>query len=296
MHESLEKSKLHISKFEPDCGSFAIDMSPREPGFTGPCVECFSPVVNKPRDRGLRVPVMSQSGGWVSDSSGSASSSSSSSSSSGHSSGSNSSSSSGRSSTSGGRTTSAVRRTASRTSDIRAPVDDIKCLNSNLLMLRTCGYYYEGISRQEAKDKLRQCSVGTFLLRDSADPKYLFSLSVKTPRGITSVRLEYRAGRWRMDCEDRLVNQMPEFNNVVELVDFYIKLSRNDSQNQCVWLESCGRRDTPVKLVRPVRKAAVSLQHACRLTIAKHVNSRDIQHLNLPNPMKNYLHEYSYSH
>lgn len=275
MHERIENKlppKLFSQLVERESEAFALEMCPLD---RGDLLEILAPVdgiVTKT----ARDPHggMSLSGGWVSPT--------------------------GADSSSAGTQSHRRERAASRSShkiDKRSTEDDVKCINRNLLMLRTCGYYYEGISRQEAKEKLRHRKMGTFLLRDSSDPRYLFSLSVKTTRGTTSVRIEYRAGRWRMDCEDRLVGQMPEFPNVVALVDFYIKLSRNDTNNQCVWLESCGRRDTPVKLVTPARSGLVSLQHACRLVINKHTPEDDVKRLDcLPSSLKRYIQEYPYSH
>ena len=52
-----------------------------------------------------------------------------------------------------------------------------------------CPFYYARMTHAEAKSRLRGAVVGTFLLRDSADPRYQYSLSVRTARGTTSIRI-----------------------------------------------------------------------------------------------------------
>ncbi|RZF37200.1 hypothetical protein LSTR_LSTR016820, partial [Laodelphax striatellus] len=91
--------------------------------------------------------------------------------------------------------------------------------------LRTSGWYYEGLSWQESSNLLLPTTPGTFLVRDSSDPRYLFSLSVQTDRGPTSVRLHYADGHFRLDAEAKIIPLMPLFNCVVKLVQHYAQLT-----------------------------------------------------------------------
>ncbi|CAK8695562.1 unnamed protein product [Clavelina lepadiformis] len=64
-----------------------------------------------------------------------------------------------------------------------------------------CPWYWGEMSGAEAKKQLSGTSQGTFLLRDSSDPRYLFSLSLLTKRGPTSIRIVYSNGLFRFDSE-----------------------------------------------------------------------------------------------
>lgn len=52
---------------------------------------------------------------------------------------------------------------------------------------------------QAAQTLLKDASVGAFVIRDSGDRKFIFSLSVQTERGPTSVRLHFEDGYFRYD-------------------------------------------------------------------------------------------------
>lgn len=174
---------------------------------------------------------------------------------------------------------------------------DIERISSNWEELNMCCYYYGGLSSPQAKLLLHHSKVGTFLIRDSSDPKYLYSLSLKTERGTTSVRIEYSHGTFRLDCEDRLRSKMPRFMTVMQLIEHYVNISQSEASKQCRWLESSGRRDVPVKLTKPRMVSPPSLQHLCRVTVNTAVPSVDKLHeLPLPNSLKRFLSEYPYKH
>ncbi len=64
------------------------------------------------------------------------------------------------------------------------------------------GFYYVNMGQEEARSKLRRCSVGTFLLRDSSQkPAYPYSLTVMTPRGVTSIRIAFDDGIYVLDSD-----------------------------------------------------------------------------------------------
>ena len=165
------------------------------------------------------------------------------------------------------------------------------------------GWYYEGMTSPEAKKLLKDRDVGTFVIRDSSDPKYLYSVSVKTPRGTTSVRIIYYKGYFQLDCEDRIRNKMPKFDCVVKLVDFYVRLSLSDRNHICRWLESSGRKDLPIQLKRPRVNQVSDLKHLCRLTITRSFPpTTSITKVNryvdslapVPSSIREYLKDYPY--
>lgn len=175
---------------------------------------------------------------------------------------------------------------------------DLSRVRDALRTLRTSGYYYEGLSWQDADRLLRDCSVGTFLVRDSSDNRFLFALSVQTERGPTSVRIHYRRGQFRLDCEDALSSCMPWFSCVVRLVEHYVQLSRSAKGHMCVWLDGHGRRDLPIMLSRPLYRDPSSLQHLCRLALNRVAASKPSNDVGTPLPtaLRDYLKDYPHLH
>ncbi|EEB12822.1 suppressor of cytokine signaling-2, putative [Pediculus humanus corporis] len=170
---------------------------------------------------------------------------------------------------------------------------DLMCLKTTVKDLRTSGWYYENVSWQESVILLKDTDPGTFLIRDSSDPNFLFSLSVQTSRGPTSVRLHYVNGHFRLDAEEKLIPHMPSFGSVIELIDYYVentvknkttskkngqktKQQQQQQQQQWmqkskdqVWIDSQGNVYSNILLVKPLYKKDhfSSLQHLARLTI-----------------------------
>ncbi|XP_046359435.1 suppressor of cytokine signaling 2-like [Haliotis rufescens] len=161
-------------------------------------------------------------------------------------------------------------------------------------------WYYGDCSSAEAKAVLKHQPRGTFIIRNSSDPKYLFALSVKTERGPTSVRIRYSRGLFQLDCEDHLKNKLPKCESVVGLVNFHIALSRTKVFKDCRWLEKSGCRDMPVYLTQPKRNQVPTLQHLCRLQVNSsltdlHFPERSTRRLPLPKSMMTYLEDYPYT-
>nr|XP_037287416.1 suppressor of cytokine signaling 2-like [Rhipicephalus microplus] len=181
---------------------------------------------------------------------------------------------------------------------------DLSRVRDALRTLRTSGYYYEGLSWEEAGRLLRGQPVGTFLVRDSSDNRFLFALSVQTERGPTSVRIHYWRGQFRLDCEDALAASMPWFSCVVSLVEHYVRLSRSAKGQMCVWLDGHGRRDLPIVLTRPLYRQPASLQHLCRIalnrsaaSVAAATSSTSCRTVEpLPAALKDYLRDYPHLH
>lgn len=62
---------------------------------------------------------------------------------------------------------------------IHSQVDYIHCLVPDLEKITSCGFYWGKMDRYEAERLLDQKPEGTFLLRDSAQDDYLFSVSFR---------------------------------------------------------------------------------------------------------------------
>merc|ERR1712142_424909 len=94
--------------------------------------------------------------------------------------------------------------------------------------LTTCDYYHGPISWQDSVALLEDCEEGTFLVRDSQDPHFLYSLSFQRGKslGPTSVRIQYAGGIWRLDSHQSIQDLMPSFPSIVDLVQYYVRLTR----------------------------------------------------------------------
>ncbi|EEC01237.1 suppressor of cytokine signaling-2, putative, partial [Ixodes scapularis] len=158
---------------------------------------------------------------------------------------------------------------------------DLSRVQEALRTLRTSGYYYEGLSWQEADRLLRDRAVGTFLVRDSSDNRFLFALSVQTERGPTSARIHYRKGQFRLDSEDALSSCMPWFSCVVRLVEHYVQLSRS------------------AKGQMPLYRELLPLQHLCRLALnraAASAGPANAALATMPAALRDYVNDYPHLH
>ncbi|XP_048762983.2 suppressor of cytokine signaling 2-like [Ostrea edulis] len=168
--------------------------------------------------------------------------------------------------------------------------------------LAQTGWYYEHFTRMDAVRLLQKEPEGTFLIRDSSDSRYLYSLSVKTGRDATSARILYHKGKFQMDCNENIRAKMPTFDSAVGLVDFYARMTQMGKSNAGRWLENSGKSDLPIVLQKPKLNCVSGLRHLCRLSInrnlpktlskTKVLNSMD--KLPIPRPLKSYLKEYPY--
>jgi len=192
------------------------------------------------------------------------------------------------------------------------PAWDAERLESAYRLLSECGFYYGRMTIDEATERLGRWPVGTFLLRDSSDRRYLFSLSVQTCRGTTSIRMSYRSGLFRLDCSSEQEHLMPTFDCPLRLVAHYVRLCSGAgssststqpgvarSRHSYVLLESSGRRDTPVLLIRPYRERPPSLAELSRRSIQRAlycagVGNAAVDRLQLQPSLKAYLKQYPY--
>ncbi|XP_030071048.1 suppressor of cytokine signaling 2 isoform X1 [Microcaecilia unicolor] len=152
--------------------------------------------------------------------------------------------------------------------------------------LRRSGWYWGSMSVNEAKELLQDAPAGTFLLRDSSHAEYLLTISVKTTAGPTNLRIEYQAGKFRLDSIFCVRAKLKQFESVVRLVEYYVLLSK-DRKTESELLPS---RAVHFWLTRPLYTSTPSLQHLCRLTVNKY--TRKICELPLPTRLKDYLTEY----
>lgn len=160
--------------------------------------------------------------------------------------------------------------------------------------LKNTGWYWGSLTANEAKEILQDSSEGTFLVRDSSQRDYLFTISAMTSAGPTNLRIEYKHGKFKLDSVVLVKPKLKQFDSVVHLVEHYVHLSRtSDRTGPSNSQPSAGPNGTvQLLLTKPVYTATPSLQHLCRIAINR--RTQRVQDLPLPNRLKDYLTDYSY--
>ncbi|XP_036373862.1 suppressor of cytokine signaling 2-like isoform X1 [Megalops cyprinoides] len=164
---------------------------------------------------------------------------------------------------------------------------------------KTAGWYWGSLTANEARKILQDAPEGTFLLRDSSQRDYLFTISAMTSAGPTNLRIEYKEGKFKLDSVVLVKPKLKQFDSVVHLVEHYVLLSRTSRRSN----SSGGGGRPPVSpappngtvqllMTTPVYAATPSLQHLCRIAINKATGR--VQDLPLPNRLKDYLTDYAY--
>ena len=161
-------------------------------------------------------------------------------------------------------------------------------------------YFFGDMSSSEAKSKLKECSVGRFLVRNSSDPNYLYTISVKTRRGPTSIRVLYEKGKFSLDADEKSRDSMPVFSSLLELIDYYVRLTMGKT-DQCRFLDRSGKKDLPIILDKPRLAEVPSLKSLCRTNINGLLPAKNptevghkINELPMPKPLLSYLKDHPF--
>lgn len=148
----------------------------------------------------------------------------------------------------------------------------------DLEKITACCYYWGKMDRYEAEKLLEGKPEGTFLLRDSAQDDYLFSVSFRKYGRSLHARIEQWNQKFSFDSHDPSVYTA---STVTGLVEHY-------------------KDPTSVMFFEPMltsplhRNYVFSLQQLCRAAIVSHTTYDGINDLCLPATMKSYLKEYHY--
>ncbi|XP_062977173.1 cytokine-inducible SH2-containing protein [Elgaria multicarinata webbii] len=185
----------------------------------------------------------------------------------------------------------------------RDPEEDLLCIAKTFSYLRESGWYWGSITASEAKQQLQKTPEGTFLVRDSTHPSYLFTLSVKTNRGPTNVRIEYADSKFRLDSNCLSKPRIMAFPDVVSLIQHYVLSCTVESKSDAPYpppmpsppiQKEMAASAVHLKLIQPHSRkdCAPSLQHLCRLQINR--STAETDQLPLPKRMKDYLKQYPF--
>ncbi|CAL1609477.1 unnamed protein product [Knipowitschia caucasica] len=177
------------------------------------------------------------------------------------------------------------------------PAKDLQTIASNFYYLENSGWYWGAITAAQAHSALQEASEGAFLIRDSSHPMYMLTLSVRTARGPTSIRIQYKASRFLLDSSSPARPSLSTFPNIPSLVQHYMGPERHaEEKKEQEKPNSKNAQDTSIvlKLKHAVYKpqGLPTLQHLTRLVINRHTDCTEM--LPLPGPLLRYVQDYPF--
>jgi len=161
---------------------------------------------------------------------------------------------------------------------VHTQVDYMHCLVPDLLELTNRMFYWGVMDRYEAEKLLDGRPEGTFLVRDSAQEEFLFSVSFRRYGRSLHARIEQWNHRFSFDSHDLGVFAAP---SVCALVEHY------KDPAACMFFE-------PMLTLPLARTYPFSLQRLCRAVICSRIRYDDISSLRLPARIQDYLKYYHY--
>ncbi|KAH8376130.1 hypothetical protein KR200_008201 [Drosophila serrata] len=171
-----------------------------------------------------------------------------------------------------------VSGVGTRNLTVHSQIDFMHCLVPDLEKITNSSFYWGKMDRYEAEHLLEGKPEGTFLLRDSAQDEFLFSVTFRKYGRSLHARIEQSGHKFSFDCHDPCVFTAP---TVTGLLEHY-------KDPACVmFFEPC--------LTIPLhRRQTFSLQQLARATIVSNTSYDGINQLELPGRLKSYLKEYHY--
>ncbi|KAI7804662.1 suppressor of cytokine signaling 4 [Triplophysa rosa] len=148
----------------------------------------------------------------------------------------------------------------------------------DLLQINNSSCYWGVLDRFEAEQLLEGQPEGTFLLRDSAQDEYLFSVSFRRYSRSLHARIEQNGKRFSFDGRDPC---MYRDSSVTGLLKHY------SDPSTCLFFEPLLSRPLP-------RNFPFSLQHMCRAVICSCTTYPGIDVLPLPQSLRHFLRQYHY--
>ncbi|XP_008428627.1 suppressor of cytokine signaling 5b [Poecilia reticulata] len=161
---------------------------------------------------------------------------------------------------------------------VHTQIDYIHCLVPDLLQITALPCYWGVMDRYEAEALLDGRPEGTFLLRDSAQEDYLFSVSFRRYNRSLHARIEQWNHNFSFDAHDPCVFHS---STVTGLLEHY------KDPSACMFFE-------PLLTVPLNRTFPFTLQHLARAAICRWTTYDGIGSLPLPPALQDFLKEYHY--
>lgn len=151
--------------------------------------------------------------------------------------------------------------------------------------LQESGFYWGALGGREASSLLRSEPPGTFLIRDSSDHHYFFTLSVKTTLGTRNLRIHSSEGGFFLQPDPQSTQRIPRFDCVLKLIAHFMGKGTDaggprdeasggaseetvtKKRGQNVYLIHTAGEKIPLELHRPLCTSLSTLQHMCRRTL-----------------------------
>ncbi|XP_013874089.1 suppressor of cytokine signaling 4 [Austrofundulus limnaeus] len=146
----------------------------------------------------------------------------------------------------------------------------------DLLQINNSPCYWGVLNRFEAEELLEGQPEGTFLLRDSAQDEFLFSVSFRRYSRSLHARIEQNGKRFSFDVRDPCMYRDP---SVTGLLRHY------SDPATCLFFEPLLSRPLP-------RTFPFTLQHLCRALICSCTTYQGVDRLPLPLQLREYLRQY----
>ncbi|KAL3873464.1 hypothetical protein ACJMK2_036577 [Sinanodonta woodiana] len=161
---------------------------------------------------------------------------------------------------------------------VHTQVDYVHFLVPEIDKITSSSYYWGVMDRYEAEKLIDNKPEGTFLLRDSAQEDFLFSVSFRRYWRSLHARIEQWNHTFSFDSRDPGVFST---NTVCDLIEHY------KDPSCCMFFEPM--------LTRPLHRTfPFSLKHLCRTVICTSITYNGIDLLPLPNALKEYVKYYHY--
>ncbi|KAL2102213.1 hypothetical protein ACEWY4_001381 [Coilia grayii] len=161
---------------------------------------------------------------------------------------------------------------------VHTQIDYIHCLVPDLQQITALPCYWGVMDRYQAEALLDGRPEGSFLLRDSAQEDYLFSVSFRRYGRSLHARIEQWNHNFSFDAHDPCVFHAA---TVTALLEHY------KDPSACMFFEPLLTSPLP-------RSFPFGLQRLARATICSRVSYDSIGTLPLPPPLQDYLREYHY--
>ncbi|XP_041087503.1 suppressor of cytokine signaling 7-like isoform X2 [Polyodon spathula] len=164
---------------------------------------------------------------------------------------------------------------------------------ASLRELEKCGWYWGPMNWEDAEMKLKGKPDGSFLVRDSSDPRYILSLSFRSQAITHHTRMEHYRGTFSLWCHPKFEDRC---QSVVEFIERAVMHSKSGKFLYFLRSRVPGLPPTPVQLLYPVSRFSnvKSLQHLSRFRIRQLVRVDHIPELPLPKPLIAYLRKFYY--
>lgn len=159
--------------------------------------------------------------------------------------------------------------------------------SQSMKAVRECSWYWGNISWQEAERVLLDRCPGTFLVRDSASDRYIFTVSYRTANSVLHTRLPRHGGYFCLGGPNALVKA----HSLVTFVEESIQKCKE--RGVCLLMHKKDVRSGTEMLAlgKPLRRHEIlpCLKYLCRVVLRHSFSLRTINSLPVPSSIKRYI-------